>query len=139
MFEGYKPTKSEAAAIERGFRLVAEVARDSYRVENCARDEKNGYGNTNDRVPLAAARGMVCKWFMQGFRSPDVLLRRNYYCRPAAIYMTGLGADLADQASTPGNWLRLAEAVSAAESAVDAHEAAFDRMQSADKRSLENV
>lgn len=131
MLEGYKPTKAEASAIERGFRLLAEVARDSHRVEKCARDEKNGYGNASDRVPLAAARGMVCKWFLQGWKKPDMLLRRAYYRRPASIYMNGLGADLFEQASRPGDWLALAEAVSAAALAADAHEAAFARMQAA--------
>lgn len=128
MLEKYKPTKSESNAIARGFHLLTEIARDGYQVERCARDEKNGYGRPNDKVPLAAARGMVCKWFVQGWNEPDMLLRKAYYCRPASIYMNGLGAELATVASTPGNHLRLAEAVSAAAAAADAHEAAFARM-----------
>ena len=128
MLEGYKPTKAEKAVIAHGFQLITEIARDGCQVERCARDEKNGYGRPNDKIPLAAAYGMVCKWFVEGFKKPDMLLRKAYFCRPAAIYMNGLGADLADMASTPGDHLRLAEAVSAASAAADAHQAAFDRM-----------
>lgn len=132
MFEGYKPTKQEATAIERGFRLLAETMRNSYRIEQCARDEKRGYGNASDRIPLAAARGICCKWFIQGWNDPEMLLRRNYFCRPAAIYMTGLGADMRNASDIRiriGWSLACATAVGAARAAADAHETAFKRMQ----------
>ena len=129
MFEGYKPTKPEAVAIERGYRLLIEARWGGHRVEQCMRDEKRGCGIASDRIPRAAAIGMVCKWFLEGWRDPGMLLSRVYGCRPASIYMIGLGADLATVASRPGDHLALAGVVSAAGLAADAHEAVLQRMQ----------
>lgn len=121
MLEFFKPTKKEREAIERGFYRLAEINGHSNRAERFAKEEARGYGNTRDRVPLIAARGMLCKWFLQGVAKPDALLRDNYFSRPAAVWARGFGADaVATNTKTLD--------VTGIQLAAEAYETAFNRM-----------
>lgn len=133
MFEGYKPTKREREAIDRAFYAVCELAGHDHRAEMFAKDEKRGYGNRNDSIPLAAAYGMCCKWFMHGVEKPDAMLRDHYFIRPAAIWFQGTGAYVANKGPINRDQLYMIQA------GVDAHEDAFNRMMHRDKEALAKI
>lgn len=121
MLEDYKPTKAERDAIERAYATLATFTRSDWELNNWAKQEQTGYGNRSDRVPLIFAKALLCKWFLQGCDAPNQLLRDTFYCRPAAVYMTGLGAQAATRGDA-GVGVRLTFATAA-----DAHQAAFER------------
>lgn len=124
MWEGYKPTKAEHKAIEKGmFALEHAFQNEWMRISKCIRDEHTGYGMSSQRIPLDGARGLICKWFADGVADRDMLLRDMYYVRPASTFMTGLGCAHSDAD------LLLMNAIWAATAA---HEAAFKRMHDAD-------
>jgi len=127
MFEGFKPTTKEHAAIARGWEWLVANTHDKYRSKSFLKDEKNGYGNPNDRVPEIAAKGLCLSWFLKGVQSPDILLRDWYYCRPAAIWFTGMGTERSGNAAINMPVLM---------AAVEAYEAAFARMTAKDRQDL---
>jgi len=97
MFEGYKPTNSERRAIQAGLDVILSHVRSDYEVMQHIKAETRGYGLTNDRVPLIAAKGICVSWFLDGATNhAGALLRDWYNLRPASIYMTGLGASRLD-------------------------------------------
>lgn len=129
-FDGFKTTKAESDLIARAFCRVEELGGHDYRLASFAKEESRGYGNSRDRVPLSAARGMCLTWFLRGIDDPGALLRDCYQIRPAAIYFQGFGADIGARGGiTIGDTVLIA-------SAVDAYDAAFKRMQARDKAQL---
>jgi hypothetical protein len=128
MWNGYKPTKAEREQIEHAFCFILEIAGQDWRVERAAKDEAKGYGNRNDGIPLIGAKALCVKWFLQGANRPNQYLRDTYFLRPAAIYLTGLGATRRDDIIAHEGALTLA---------VAAHDAAFKRMMDADKAMTE--
>ena len=91
-----RPTNAERQAINRAFYRIEELTGHNPRCAKFANDEHRGYGNKNDRVPVIAARGMCCRWFLHGFYNPSTLLRDSYWLRPAAIWFEGYGANIAN-------------------------------------------
>ena len=79
---------------------------------------------------MIAARGLIVKWFLDGINSPDQLLRQTYNLRPTAVYMAGLGADNAERGKIT------AEHRATIRAAVDAYDAAFNRMIQKDRAAL---
>jgi hypothetical protein len=130
MFEGFKPTKTEKAAIDGAWRWLTENTRDEYRSNNLMKDEHRGYGNRHDRVPLIAAKGMCLSWFARGVACPNMLLADGYYMRPAAIWFMGMGADRSGAAAIN---------MPAITAAVAAYDAAFKRMIDAGKAALASI
>jgi hypothetical protein len=139
MMEGYKPTKAERAAIERGWRLIRENIKDGFAFERFTHEEQRGCGNAYDRVPLVAARGLLVSWFLDGWRKPDMLLRDTFACRPAAVFALGVGAAVRTDTDASGfgfvSW-RDGGFFPAIEAAEAAYDAAFKRMHEADKAAL---
>jgi hypothetical protein len=127
MLEGFKTTTKERAAIAGAWEWLIANTRDEYRSKNFLKDEKNGYGNPNDRVPEIAAKGMCLSWFLRGVQSPDALLRDWYFCRPAAIWFAGMGTERSGNAAIN---------MTALQAAAEAYEAAFARMTAKDRQSL---
>jgi hypothetical protein len=119
MFEGFKLTAKEKGAIDGAWRWLVEYTRDEYRSTAYMKAETKGYGNSNDRIPLAAAKGLCLKWFLQGVNKPDLLLRHCFDMRPAAIWFQGMGAERSGAAAINMPVLEAAE---------KAYMAAFDRM-----------
>jgi hypothetical protein len=128
MLEGYTPTRTERALIDRAFAQIAEKhARSYWELEHWAKQEQKGYGNRYDRVPAVAARALCVKWFADGVAHPDALLRDTFSLRPAAVYLQGLGARAAAEGKVDPVTARLAA------DAISAHENAFDRMMEKDR------
>jgi hypothetical protein len=127
MFEGFVTTKAEKAAIEGAWYWLVSNTRDEYRSTRFMKDEHRGYGNSHDRVPLIAAKGMCLSWFLRGVNSPDGLLRDFYSCRPAAVWFQGMGAERSGGAAIN---------MPALEAAVAAYDAAFARMTKKTKDDL---
>tara|TARA_R110000868_G_scaffold143614_2_gene361979 strand:- start:226 stop:612 length:387 start_codon:yes stop_codon:yes gene_type:complete len=121
MLNDYKPSKAERDAIERAYVTLANYMRSDWELNNLLKQERSGYGNRNDAIPLIAAKALLCKWFLYGLDHPDQLLRDTFALRSAAVYMQGLGARKAND-GYEGTQARLTFMVAA-----DAHEAAFDR------------
>ena len=130
MFEGYKPTKAEKLAIETAYRSLYDFVRSEHELDEWAKKEAKGYGQRNDCVPLVAAKAFIVRWFNTGVENPNLLLRDFYDKRPAAIFAMGLGA----KASADGKIT--AKYYSLCQTAVIAHENAFDRMMNIDKQEL---
>lgn len=126
MFEGFKPTRKELRAIDDAWCAIDEVTRDS-RLAYFTKEEKRGYGNRHDAVPMSAARGLMIQWTLRGIEKPDALLRDNFFIRPAAIWATGKGAELAHMGEASSEFVATLEAGKAA------YDAAFARMLDADK------
>ena len=120
MWDNYKPTKAERAAVERAWQVVYRLTGHDYRTERMTRDEARGYGNRHDAIGIAGARALAVKWFYSGTQNPDIKLADYYFCRPAAIWFTGYGAWKAYAIS--------AEDENTLEAALTAHENAFKRM-----------
>ena len=125
MFDNYKPSTKERKEIEAGFRFVLENCRSEYEAVTQVKAEHRGYGNTNDRVPLIAAKALIVQWFRHGAAEPDALLRKTYHMRPAAIWAQGVGCCVGHEGKFS------AEMQDAMNLAVAAHNAAFERMQAA--------
>jgi hypothetical protein len=121
MLEDYKLTKAERDAIERAYATLATFMRSDWKLNNLLKQERSGYGNRADAIPLIAAKALLCKWFLYGLDHPDQLLRDTFDLRPVAVYMQGLGARKASVGDA-GVGVRLTFIA-----ATSAHEAAFDR------------
>ena len=119
MLDNFNPTKAEREAIEGAYRWITENTRDEYRSNDYLKQERNGYGKPNDKIPLVAAKGNCVKWFLDGVQAPDVPLRDCYYCRPAALWFQGMGAARSGNAAVN---------MPALTAAVAAYNAAFQRM-----------
>jgi hypothetical protein len=124
MFEGFKLTAKEKAAIDGAWHWLVSNTHDEYRSTAYMEYETKGYGNRNDRVPAMAAKGMCIRWFLKGVRVPDMPLRDCYHMRPAAIWFEGMGGHHSGSAANNMPALEAAEA---------AYMAAFTRMQDADR------
>lgn len=133
MFEGFKTTKAERDAIDRAFYSVEELCGHDFRCERFAKDEARGYGNRNDAIPAVAARGLCCKWFLDGVERPGLRLADSYYMRPAAIFFTGSGA--ARGAIETRGALAICH-LAAIHAGVAAYDAAFERMHARNKAAL---
>lgn len=126
MLEDLRLTKAEREAIENGYYALRRFTRSDYELDNWAKQERSGYGNSRDKIPLICARALLVKWFLQGVKNPDVLLREAYMLRPAAIYFEGLGAFCAKREKI------MPETLSDLEKCRAAYEAAFQRMHERD-------
>jgi len=124
MFEGFKLTTKEKAAIDGAWYWLVSNTRDEYRSVSLMKEENRGYGNRNDRGNAMAAKGMCICWFLKGVRVPGMPLRDCYYMRPAAIWFQGMGAERSGAAAINMPALEAAEA---------AYMDAFTRMQDADR------
>jgi hypothetical protein len=120
MWDNYKPTKSERAAVENAWQVVYRLTGHDWRTEDMTRQEAKGYGNRHDRIGLNGAKALAVKWFYNGTQQPDLKLTDYYFCRPAAIWFTGYGASKAYAISV--------EDENTLEAGLTAHEAAFKRM-----------
>lgn len=129
-FEGYNPTKAERAAIERAHGALSQFTRSDWELNDLTKRERTGYGVRSDSIPLIAAKGLLCSWFLYGLDNPDQLLRDTFDLRPVAVYMQGLGARAASR-SDAGVGMRLLFATAQA-----AHDAAFDRMMNRDRAAI---
>lgn len=125
MWDNYKPTKAERAAIETAWQTVYELTGHDWRTEDMTRQEAKGYGNRHDRIGLNGAKALAVKWFYNGTQQPDLKLADYYFCRPAAIWFTGYGASKAYAISV--------EDENTLEAGLTAHEDAFKRMQDENK------
>lgn len=92
MLDDIRLTKHERDQINKTFNSLEAFTRSRYELDHWAQQERKGYGNVHDKVPLIVARALCLKWFLYGATNPDTLLRDAYALRPAAVYMTGLGA-----------------------------------------------
>lgn len=120
MWDNYKPTKAERAAIETAWQTVYELTGHDWRSQDFTKQEARGYGNRNDAIGLIGAKSLAVKWFYNGTQKPDIKLSDYYFCRPAAIWFAGYGASKSYAISKEDEDL-LAVAVAA-------HESAFKRM-----------
>ena len=121
MLEDYKPTKAERDAIERAYATLATFTRSDWELNNLLKQERSGYGNRADAIPLICAKALLCKWFRYGCLAPSILLADTFDMRPAAVYMQGAGARAARSGRVDACTHQLFAA------ATSAHEAAFDR------------
>jgi hypothetical protein len=121
MWDNYKPTKAERAAIETAWQTVYELTGHDWRSQDFTKQEARGYGNRNDAIGLIGAKSLAVKWFFEGTQKPDALLADYYFCRPAAIWFKGYGAAKANVIG--------ADELAILEAGIAAHEAAFKRMQ----------
>ena len=122
MLNDIKLTKAERHEIETAHATLYGFARSHYELDHWTAQERGGYGNANDRVPLICAKALIVKWFLGGVQEPDALLRDACALRPAAVYMQGLGAREAHEGRIQ------ADAIATLRAGVDAWAAAFDRM-----------
>ena len=123
MWDNYKPTKAERAAIETAWQTVYELTGHDWRSQDFTKQEAKGYGNRNDAIGLIGAKSLAVKWFHNGVLSPGVKLADYYFCRPAAIWFTGYGASYIQPArGLSSDTLRILS------EGVTAHEDAFKRM-----------
>jgi hypothetical protein len=120
MWDNYKPTKAERAAIENAWQVVYRLTGHDWRTEDMTRQEAKGYGNRHDRIGLNGAKALAVKWFYNGTQQPDLKLADYYFCRPAAIWFTGYGASKAYAISVEDENTLVA--------GLTAHEDAFKRM-----------
>lgn len=118
-FEGFNPTKKEREAIDAAYRYITENTRDEYRSNNFMKDEAHA-----QQIPRIAAKGNCVKWFLDGLKEPEKTLREMYYCRPAAIWFQGMGAEQVYNPAFNKKPILVA--------AVVAYDAAFKRMQDMD-------
>jgi hypothetical protein len=125
MWEGYKHTKKERAAVDAAWFKVCALTGHDYRSERFMKDEARGYGNRNDRIGEQGAKALCVKWYLNGTQKPEALLADYYFIRPAAIWFTGYGASKAAALSIEDEALLTA--------AVEAHDAAFKRMIDSDR------
>jgi hypothetical protein len=121
MWDNYKPTKAERAAIENAWQVVYRLTGHDWRTEDMTRQEAKGYGNRHDRIGLNGAKALAVKWFYNGTQQPDLKLADYYFCRPAAIWFTGYGASKAYAISV--------EDENTLKAGLTADENAFKRMQ----------
>lgn len=121
MWDNYRLTKGERAAIDCAWHAVYRLTGHDYRTERMTKDEAKGYGNKHDAIGIAGARALAVKWFHGGTQSPNIKLADYYFCRPAAIWFTGYGAAKANVIG--------ADELAILEAGIAAHEAAFKRMQ----------
>ena len=128
MWDNYKPTKAERAAIETAWQTVYELTGHDWRSQDFTKQEARGYGNRNDAIGLIGAKSLAVKWFFEGTQKPDALLADYYFCRPAAIWFKGYGASYnRPQTGLSSSTLQTLVA------GVQAHEDAFKRMQDENK------
>lgn len=121
MWNGYKPTKKERQAIENAYRGIVESAARSHEIVDCMRNERKGYGFKSDAIPTIGAKALCVKWFYEGLCKPDILAREIYQLRPAAAWLIAHGASCALNR-------RMGFDHAVFQTALAAHEAAFDRM-----------
>lgn len=116
MWDNYKPTKKERAAIDAAWFRVHALTGHDHRSDMAMKEEARG----RDGVGTTGAKALCVKWYLDGTRKPDALLADYYFIRPAAIWFTGSGAFKAAALSIEDESLLSA--------GVEAHEAAFERM-----------
>jgi hypothetical protein len=134
MLDGYAPTKAETRAIDDAWRILRDLP-NARQIRSLTTDEQRGYGRASDRVPRAAARALMVRWFLDGVSRPDELLRSCYWIRPAAVYVQGFGAEWITGTVQPGDaWT--GQVLATMRAGVAAHEAAFKRMPDADNAAL---
>jgi len=120
-WQGYEPTRKEAEKIKEAFNLLNDKVSQWNGLIYTTKDEARG-----ERIPLIAAKGLVCKWALEGAERPDIPLRQIYSLRTRAVYSIGLGADLMERGKlSQDDIAKLAEAR-------EAHDAAFRRMHERD-------
>lgn len=128
MWNGYKPTKAEQEAIKGAYYYLADCQVGSRnRLDHWMTQERKGYGSRNDAIPKIGAMALCVKWFLEGVRRPDALLRDTFEMRPAAVWLQGLGAR-----KVGGSAINLP----CLETAVLAHDRAFWRMINKDNETL---
>lgn len=126
MWDNYKPTKAERAAIETAWYKVYDLTGHDYRSAQNLKDEARGYGFRGDSIGKLGAMALCVKWYFEGPQNPETKLSDFYFCRPAAIWFRGYGASKAYALSIDD------EAILAV--ACAAHESAFSRMLENNKK-----
>ena len=130
MLDDIRLTKRERDLINDAFNSLETFTRSRYELDHWAQQERKGYGNAHDKVPLIVSRALCLKWFLYGATNPDTLLRDAFALRPAAVYMTGLGARAAHSR------LIAVDVLDNIRAACAAYAAAFDAMHQRDLAAL---